>query len=228
MNKLASPLVALALAVTAAGLPHAQPAAERFDYLVREDMFRGYAGDTAALERAMALCEARLAENPEHAEALVWHGNGLLFLSGQAFRLGDHDKGTALAQTAVIEMGKAVALRPDDVGIRVARGAGMLAAAMRLPDARGRPLVVTAVGDFERVLALQQPYFASLARHPKGELLAALAEGWSRLGDARKSRGYLARMVEELPDTPYAAAALTRLDDPSASARITCLGCHAR
>ena len=71
MNKLASPLVALALAVTAAGMPHAQPAAERFDYLVREDMFRGYAGDTAALERAMALCEARLAENPEHAEALV-------------------------------------------------------------------------------------------------------------------------------------------------------------
>jgi hypothetical protein len=125
-------------------------------------------------------------------------------------------------------MGKAVALRPDDVGILVARGAGMLAAAMRLPDARGRPLVATAVGDFERVLALQQPYFASLARHPKGELLAALAEGWSRLGDARKSRGYLARMVEELPDTPYAAAALTRLDDPGASSRITCLGCHAR
>jgi hypothetical protein len=228
MNKLASPLVALALAVTAAGMPRAQPAAERFDYLVREDMFRGYAGDRAALERAMALCEARLAQDPDHAEALVWHGNGLLFLAGEAFRFGEHEKGTAFAQKAVIEMDRAVALRPDDVGILVARGAGMLAAGMRLPDARGRALVETAVGDFERVLALQQPYFPSLARHPKGELLAALAEGWSRLGDARKSRGYLARMVEELPGTPYAAAAVTRLDDLSATTRITCLGCHAR
>jgi hypothetical protein len=228
MSKLASSLIAATLTMTVAGMPRAQPAPERFDYLVREDMFRGYAGDRAALERAMALCAARLAENPEHPEALVWHGNGLLFLAGQAFRFGEHEKGTVLARTAVIEMSKAVALRPDDVGILVARGAGMLAAGMRLPDAQGRALVETAVGDFEKVLALQQPYFASLARHPKGELLAALAEGWSRLGDQRKSRGYLARMAEELSDTPYAAAAVTRLDNPGASTRITCLGCHAK
>ena len=59
----------------------------------------------------------------------------------------------------------------------------------------------TAVGDFEKVLALQ-PYLESLPPHPKGELLAALAEGWSRLGELQKSQLYLTRMVVELPNTP--------------------------
>jgi len=75
---------------------HPQPGPNRFDYEVREDMFRGFfAGDKAAFARAMALCEARLAENPDHAQALVWHGNGLLFRAGEAFAAGDYDKGSS-------------------------------------------------------------------------------------------------------------------------------------
>src|SRR5262245_15120454 len=42
---------------------------ERFDYLVREDYFAGLAGDQAALERAIKVCEEALAKNPKHAEA---------------------------------------------------------------------------------------------------------------------------------------------------------------
>src|SRR5262245_54011838 len=74
MIKLAAWLIAVGLSMTAAGMAHAQ-AVQRFDYLVREDMSRGFAGDTAAFERAMALCETRLAEDPNNAEALVvaWH-----------------------------------------------------------------------------------------------------------------------------------------------------------
>jgi hypothetical protein len=82
MSRLAAWLIAVGLTMTAAGVAHAQ-AVQRFDYLVREDMFRGFAGDTAALERAMALCEARLAENSNNAETLVWHGTGLLFRAGE-------------------------------------------------------------------------------------------------------------------------------------------------
>src|SRR5262245_41197143 len=94
MSRLAAWLIAVDLSMSAAGVAHAQ-AVQRFDYLVREDMFRGFAGDTAALERAMALCETRLAENPNNAEALVWHGTGLLFRAGEAVRTGDYDKGVA-------------------------------------------------------------------------------------------------------------------------------------
>ena len=86
MTKLASWLIAAGLAITAAGMAHPQPSPTRFDYQVREDMFRGFAGDRHAFKRAMALCETRLAENPNHAEALVWHASGLLFQAGEAFR----------------------------------------------------------------------------------------------------------------------------------------------
>jgi tetratricopeptide (TPR) repeat protein len=229
MSRLAAWLIALGLTLSAAGAAHAQAARERFDYLVREDMFRGFGGDAAALARALALCEGRLAENPNHAEALVWHGTGLLFQAGEAFRAGDNDKGIALNRNGLAEMAKAIALRPNDISVLIPRGAVMLAAGMRIADVqRARRYFETAVDDFEKVLAVQQPYLESLPQHPKGELLAALAEGWSRLGDAQKSRQYLTRMVAELPDTPYSAAATARLDNPGTNARITCLGCHVK
>ena len=230
MTKLASWLIAAGLTITAAGMAHPQPGPNRFDYEVREDMFRGFfGGDKAAFARAMALCEARLAENPEHAQALVWHGIGRLLQAGEAIRTGDRDKAAALNQQAVVEMAKAVALRPNDVGVLLPRGAALFAAAQQTPDIeRARPYVETAVGDFEKAMALQQRRLAGLAVHPKGELFGGLAEGWSRLGDAQKARFYLTRMIAELPDTPYSAAAQARLDNPGANSQITCLGCHTK
>ena len=230
MTKLVSSLVAIVLLTISVGWAQGQMRTNGFDYEVREDMFRGFfAGDTAAFDRAMALCEARLAENPDHAEALVWHGLGLMFRAGEAFRTGDRNTGIAFNQKATTEMARAVALRPDDVSVLIPRGAVMLAAGLRASDStRARPYVETAVGDFEKVLALQQSYIETLPPHPKGELFAGLAEGWSRLGDAQKSQAYLARMISELPDTAYAAAAKARLDNPGANSRLTCLGCHTK
>src|SRR5262245_52294786 len=46
--------------------------AGRFDYLVREHFFAGFAGDQSALERGMKICEEALSANPKHAEAMVW------------------------------------------------------------------------------------------------------------------------------------------------------------
>src|SRR5262249_12451543 len=146
MSRLAAWLIAVDLSMTAAGVAHAQ-AVHRFDYLVREDMFRGFAGDTAALERAMALCETRLAENPNNAEALVWHGTGLLFRAGEAVRTGDYDKGVALNRAGLAEMAKAVALRPNDISVLIPRGAVMLAAGGRGSDvSRRRPRFFNAGG----------------------------------------------------------------------------------
>jgi hypothetical protein len=122
-----------------------------------------------------------------------------------------------------------VALRPNDISVLIPRGSVMLAAGMRIPDVeRARRFFETAVGDFEKVLALQHPYLESLPPHPKGELFAALAEGWSRLGEIQKSQLYLTRMVAELPNTPYSAAATARLENPATGVRITCLGCHTK
>ena len=42
-------------------------AQQRFDFKVREDMFAGIDGDTAAFERAMKLIADTLAANPDNA-----------------------------------------------------------------------------------------------------------------------------------------------------------------
>ena len=229
MTKLTSLLIAAGLAMIVAGPAQPQQSVQPFRYEVREDMFQGFAGDRAAFTRAMALCEARLAENPNHAEALVWHASGLLFQAGEAFRARNESGAMALNQRALTEMARAVALRPDEIEVLVVRASSLLAAAMNTSDGeRARPHIVTAVGDFEKAVALQQRQLASMATHPKGELYAGLAEGWARLGDAQKAQFYLTRIMVELPDTPYAVAAKARLDNPSAMSRITCLGCHTK
>ena len=67
-----------------------------FDYFgVQREMFAGLAGNLDALNRAMAACERTLAENPKHAQALVWHGIGTM---AQAWR--DPQQAPALTQKA--------------------------------------------------------------------------------------------------------------------------------
>ncbi len=76
-------IVVLVLALSTSVAVLAQ---QRFDFKVREDMFAGMDGDTAAFDRAMKLIDDTLATDPNHAEALVWRGDGRLFLAGQAFQ----------------------------------------------------------------------------------------------------------------------------------------------
>jgi tetratricopeptide (TPR) repeat protein len=221
---LAAAAFAAALAVS-----HAQERVGRFDYLVREDMFNGFDGNEEAFDRAMALCERRLAANPDDAEPLVWHGAGLMFRAGRALLAGGRDQGIAFARQGLDEMNRAAALAPDAIGVLIPRGAVLLAAARDMPDgARARDYLRTAIDDFERALRIQQPYLARMSTHGKGELLGALADGWARLDETEKSRVYLRQVIEELPDSRYAAAAQARLANSADRTPITCLGCHRR
>ena len=78
---------------------------ERFDMMVRADFFAEFAGDQARLQRAMMeQCERTLAENPRHAEALVWHGGGVMFQAGAAFARGDAPRGAEMWERGLKEM----------------------------------------------------------------------------------------------------------------------------
>jgi hypothetical protein len=207
-------------------------AQERFDNLVRADFFAGLAGDAAALERAIRLTEATLAQDPRHAEALVWHGSGLLFLAGQSFEKGDLVKGAALWERGLKEMDEAVGLQPDNVGVLIPRGATLLEASRTLPiPARSRELLARGVADYEEVLRLQEPYFGMLPVHAKGELLFGLAEGTHRLGQTDAARGHFIRLLNETKGSPYESKAAEWLKGtPSAksSAASPCVGCHTK
>ena len=205
------------------------PAAERFDYVVRDDFFAGLRGDTARLDRAMKVCEDLLAKNPRHAEALVWHGAALMIQAGQAFQRGDGDAARALSNRGVGEMEAAVTIAPADPGVLVPRGTVLSAAARNVRDSeRATAFLRTAVGDYEKAVGVQTPSFPQMSEHARGELLGGLADGWQRLGDEDRARGYLTRMVAELPGSPYADAATKwlALKPMRGGPSLTCVGCH--
>src|SRR5262245_44278616 len=102
-------------------------AQQRFDMLVREDFFAGMAGDTARFDKAMKVTEDTLAREPNHAEAKVWHGSGVLFRAGLAFQNGDMSQGMELWQKGLAEMDQAVRLSPSSISVLIPRGASLIA-----------------------------------------------------------------------------------------------------
>ena len=213
--------------VAALGLAAAAVAAERFDYEVRDDMFRAFGGNEAAFRNAMAKIEETLAANPDHAEALVWRGAGTYWEAGQAYRAGDVAGARALAAAAMADMDRALALRPRAIGVLIPRAAVLLVAARNQPDpTRARELAARAAADYETALALRAPDFPRLGQHNRGEYLSGLAEAWALAGDHDKSEAYLRRILAELPGSPYAERAGVKLGDWSDRRPLNCQTCH--
>lgn len=218
-------LVIAALVSFLAGAARAQ---ERYDLKVRNDFFAGFAGDAAALARAMRATEAMLAENPNHAEALVWHGSGTYYLAGQAFQKGDPEKGMELAQKGIAEMDRAVELAPDSVGVRIPRGSVLLTSTRYQKGPHVQALVERGLRDFEKAYEIQRGMLDRLGVHPKGELLLGLADCYSRSGDSERARLFYERAAKELAGTPYARSAQEWLETGRlAPPKAGCLGCHA-
>jgi hypothetical protein len=215
----------IAVVVLAAGVLASQ---DRFDYKVRNYFFAGFSGDTASLDKGMKICEGILATDPKSAEALVWHGGGLLFQAGQAFQKGDQQTGGELWQRGQKEMDDAVALDPDNLGVRIPRGATLATISRYLPSPEmSRPLIEKAITDFEKAYAIQGPDLSQLGTHPRGELMIALADGYSRLGQQEKAQVWFERIQKEMRGTPYGKSAGIWLETKSLTpAQGGCLGCH--
>ena len=203
-------------------------AAQRFDYQVRADFFAGAAGDEARLAKAIELCERTLADNPTHAEAMVWHGAGMLVRAGQAFQKGDLATGGPLFARGMKEMNDAVELAPDNSGVLIPRAATLFEATRGMPPDMARPLLESAVANYEHVLTLQASTWSTIGDHPKGELLFGLAEGSARLGDQQKARSYFERLIADAPSSGQAPRAKQWIETgtlPNAEG-LRCIGCH--
>ena len=208
--------------------PQATQADARFDMTVRADFFSGFAGDREAFNRAMKVCDETLAKNPKHAEALVWHGSGLLFTSGDAFRAGKVSEGMETWQRGLNEMDTAVALQPDNIGVLIPRAATLLETSkfIRQKEVADK-LLQKAVDDYEKVLRLQAPIYNKIGTHARGELLMGIALGWNRLGNQQKAFAYLERITNDLSGSNYAQQAQSWLENKALPATRTCTGCHA-
>lgn len=219
----------VAAVLTLAGMVAAQ---QRFDSLRAKDFQAGFSGGSEAFESLMKIIEQALATDPNNAKAKVTHGIGVLRRSGDALQKGDSEASGKLYQAAVNEMEQAVQLAPDDTMVRVPRGSILLAASRFMPPQMGRPLLESGLGDFERVLELQERdrTFSKLSAHQRGELLTGLGEGWARMGDNSRAHAYFDRIAAEMEGTIYAKRAQSWLEGKPESKSPTffaCSGCHA-
>jgi hypothetical protein len=204
-------------------------ATQRFDYLVRADFFAGMAGDEARLQKAKTLCEETLATNPKHPEALVWHGAIVLFEGGRAFAKGDMATGGQLFGSGLQEMNDAVAIAPDNPGVLIPRAAVLIEATRQMPSEAAKPLLESAVANYEHVLDVQKPAWSTLGDHGKGELLFGLADACARLGRQDDARKYFNRLMSDAPGSGQAPRAKAWLETgtvPKASGAANCVGCH--
>jgi tetratricopeptide (TPR) repeat protein len=201
---------------------------DRFDHKVRDDFFAGFSGNREAFARAMKAAEETIHQNPNHAEALVWHGAGLYFQAGMHFQKGDPEKGMELYRRAMEQMDRAVAIAPDHIGVRIPRGATLLAATSTQPmDERVKSEVRRAIEDYQRSYDLQKTQLASLSEHSLGQLLLGLGDGYSRVGESEQAKVYFDQIERLLPNTEYAKRATAwKQNGKLTPQEQRCYGCH--
>jgi hypothetical protein len=113
----------------------------------------------------MAATERVLAETPDHAEALVWHGMGTVTLSQAEFQKGHRETGQAMFQRGLAEMDRAARLQPDNIGVRIPRGAVLRDVSRTVPPELGAALLENARSDFQRAFDLQKPTCSRWPHH---------------------------------------------------------------
>jgi tetratricopeptide (TPR) repeat protein len=200
---------------------------------IQADMLAFLSGDIARFERGMQALEARLAKDPQNPELKVLHGNGVFARSGQAFEKGDMQNAIKLWQSSMDEMAQAVESAPDNIFVRARRGVMLISAARStgIPPAMAKPLIESAVQDFEKVLGVRErdETLSQRSLHQRGELLTGLADGWNKLGNSEKARSYFERITRDLKGTVYeqkAKAWLANKPEAQAVDYFACTGCH--
>ena len=214
-------------AETRAADPTTAPAA--FDWnAVRVVYFRGLGGDAPALKEAAAICDAALARDPNDPVALVWKGAVDVAVSSHAYQTGDQVRGRAAWDLGMQEMDRATSSAPDRLEVRVPRGAVLFGVVPYLPDpALAKTLLKTAISDYELAFAREQAKFEEMPVHGRSELLFALADGYSRLGDAAAARVWYERLVQHAPQTELASYGRRYLaGERELGQRPSCTGCH--
>jgi hypothetical protein len=199
----------------------------RLDLIVRDDFFAGMLGDAARLDKGMRYTEALLRQNPRDAQALVWHGSGLVTRASNLSTAGDSAQADRLWKQGIAEMDRARAIAPNDLAVKIGRSAlliGMSQAGWDPSDRRARTRLQTAIDDYEAVYRAQSQMLDRISEHGRCELLFGLAAGWSRLDQPAKTRAWLTRITQACGPA-YAAEAAAYLDAPRPVSH-DCIGCH--
>ena len=203
--------------------------AHRLSMDVRRAFFRAVQGEPGAMEEALTRLEEVLAEHPQHAEAMVYHGSLKLARSGAAFETGDAQRGMELWMGGLAEMDRAVELAPQDLGVRIPRGATLLFVSREAPPEQAPALLARTLEDYGFAYAHQREHLELISSHARGELLLGLADAHRRLGHPEEARELFETLAELEPESGYGAEARAQLAaGPEGTERPVrlCQGCH--
>ena len=202
--------------------------AGKLDAKIRNDFFMGFSGDGAAMERAMKASEEVIAAKTDSlAEALAWHGGGLLLQAGGKFQQGDMPGGGQLWGKGNAEMEQAGMMAPDDPAVLVPRASVWFASSRQTPPQMAKPILAKAVADYEHVYDLQKSYFETLSTHMRSELLFGMADGNSRSGNADKAKMFFEKLAAIGPESGHLEQAKLYLAGEKYQVKgAGCYGCH--
>jgi tetratricopeptide (TPR) repeat protein len=195
---------------------------------MRNDLFAGMTGNPDALKRMKDSSAKVLAENPDHAQALVWHGAATLggfFIDAQK---GNAQTSMGSLQQGIAEMDRAVSLAPDDLEVRIMRAVLYGPASREMPPNLADAMLEKTRTDLQHSFDLQRASLTLLGVHPLGELLQALADAYSRQGKKADAERYYRMIQTMLKDTEYARRAdeWMKTREPLPAALTACVGCH--
>jgi tetratricopeptide (TPR) repeat protein len=195
---------------------------------MRNDLFAAMAGNADALKRIIDSSEKMLTEHPDHAQAMMWHGIGVMGSFFQEAQKGNVQAAFPNFLKGAAEMDRAADLAPDDIEVRVLRGVLYRPASREVPPQLANGLLEKARTDFQHTFDLQKDHLAELGTHPLGELLQGLADIYSRQGKAADAEKYYGMMQSMLKDTEYAKRASEWMitKQPLPESRTQCVGCH--
>lgn len=195
---------------------------------MRNDLFAAMEGNADALKRVLDASQKVLTENPDHAQALVWHGAAMLGGSFMEAQKGNPQAAMPNLQKGMAEMDRAVSLAPDDIEIRVMRAVLYGPASRQVPPPFTDGMLEKARTDFQRTFDLQQSQLRELGTHPLGELLQGLGDVNSRQGKTTEAEKYYRMIQTMLKGTEYARRAdeWMKTKQPLPAPQTACVGCH--
>ena len=195
---------------------------------MRDDLFAAMAGKPERLQPILDASGKILASNPNHGQALLWHGVATL-----AGFFGEAQKGNWQAAMPAFakaedEMDRAVSLAPNDLEVRVIRAVMYAPASRALPSPFSDRLLEKSRADFQHTFDLQQEKLAELGTHPLGELLQGLGDAYSRQGKTADAEKYYRMIQARLKATEYARRAdeWMKTKQPLPESQTQCVGCH--
>lgn len=200
--------------------------------LVREDIFAGFMNDDLERLTRGEKNAQRLAEAPrspmEKPPALAWQAGAALYRAVAAFENKKPEEFQKHFDRSQELFAQARQLNPKDGGVAAVTGGSYVVFADRLPKDKQAAAWQASYEAFSMLWQFQGQGVERLPIHIRGELLGGLAVSAQRTGRATEAAEHVERILQVMPDTPYAKIAKQWKENPASAktATISCLNCH--